>query len=74
MLSVLFNSGCKRTAGLVITGIDSETAGAFAFRIQSSDLCLLPELGPQNHSYCSSHPERCCLFPALNSGSRGAAG
>eukprot|EP00959_Pyramimonas_sp_CCMP1952_P362634 7594281-Pyramimonas_sp.AAC.1 len=25
--------------------------------IQSSELGLLPELGPQNYSYCSSHPE-----------------
>eukprot|EP00959_Pyramimonas_sp_CCMP1952_P425253 8907610-Pyramimonas_sp.AAC.1 len=36
--------------------------------------CLLLELAPQNYSYCSSHPERCCPFSALNSGSRGAAG
>eukprot|EP00959_Pyramimonas_sp_CCMP1952_P123371 2579258-Pyramimonas_sp.AAC.1 len=24
-----------------------------------------------NYSYCSSHPERCCRFPAPNSGCRG---
>eukprot|EP00959_Pyramimonas_sp_CCMP1952_P055436 1158802-Pyramimonas_sp.AAC.1 len=51
--------------------IDSETSGASACRIESSQLCLLPELGPRNYSYCSSHPVRCCGFPALSSGCRG---
>eukprot|EP00959_Pyramimonas_sp_CCMP1952_P270616 5657215-Pyramimonas_sp.AAC.1 len=49
------------------------TSGASAFGIQSSELCPLPELGPPNCSYCSSYVERCCRFPALNSGCRGAA-
>eukprot|EP00959_Pyramimonas_sp_CCMP1952_P194872 4075082-Pyramimonas_sp.AAC.1 len=37
-----------------------------ACRIQSSELCLLSELGPRSCSYCSSHPERCCGFSALH--------
>eukprot|EP00959_Pyramimonas_sp_CCMP1952_P301532 6308713-Pyramimonas_sp.AAC.1 len=74
MLSVLCtNPSCRGAPWLIITAIDLETSGASAFRIQSSVLCLLPELGLRNYSYCLSHPERCCRFPALNSGC-GAAG
>eukprot|EP00959_Pyramimonas_sp_CCMP1952_P081641 1705420-Pyramimonas_sp.AAC.1 len=29
---------------------------------------------PRNYSYCSSHPGRCCRFPALNSAAGGATG
>eukprot|EP00959_Pyramimonas_sp_CCMP1952_P336965 7056431-Pyramimonas_sp.AAC.1 len=51
-------------------GIGSERSGAPPCRIQSSELCLLLELGPSNYSYCSSYPERCCGFPALSSSCR----
>eukprot|EP00959_Pyramimonas_sp_CCMP1952_P194371 4064397-Pyramimonas_sp.AAC.1 len=53
-----------------MTGIDLETTGASACRM-NCELCLLPELGPRNCSHCSSHPERCCGFPALTSGCSG---
>eukprot|EP00959_Pyramimonas_sp_CCMP1952_P288081 6024407-Pyramimonas_sp.AAC.1 len=41
-------------------------------RARNSVCC--PKLGSRNYSYCSSHPARRCLFSALNSGCRGAAG
>ncbi len=59
---------------LLGTAIDLKTSGASACGSQSSELGLLPELGPRTCSYCSSHLERCCRFSALNSGCRGAAG
>eukprot|EP00959_Pyramimonas_sp_CCMP1952_P427956 8962481-Pyramimonas_sp.AAC.1 len=68
------NSGCRGATELVLTGIDSETSVASAYRIQSSELGLLPELGPRNYSYYSSHLQRWCRFSALNSGCKGAAG
>eukprot|EP00959_Pyramimonas_sp_CCMP1952_P402713 8438840-Pyramimonas_sp.AAC.1 len=43
-----------------------KTSGAFACRIRSFQLGLLPELDPRSCSYFSSHPERCCRFPALD--------
>eukprot|EP00959_Pyramimonas_sp_CCMP1952_P458773 9477184-Pyramimonas_sp.AAC.1 len=58
----------RGAAGLVVTEIDLETSAASACRIQSSELGLLPELGLRNYSYCSSHAERCCRFPALKLG------
>eukprot|EP00959_Pyramimonas_sp_CCMP1952_P121324 2537004-Pyramimonas_sp.AAC.1 len=54
--------------------MDLETSGASACGIQSSEIGLLPELGPRSCSCCSSHPERCCRLSALNSGCSGAAG
>eukprot|EP00959_Pyramimonas_sp_CCMP1952_P305217 6387392-Pyramimonas_sp.AAC.1 len=57
-------------AGLVLTGIDSETSDASVCRMQRSELCLILELGLPNYSYCSSHLERCDY--ARNSGCRGA--
>eukprot|EP00959_Pyramimonas_sp_CCMP1952_P102617 2146555-Pyramimonas_sp.AAC.1 len=45
-------------AWLVITRIDSETSGASVFRIQSFELCLLPELGLRKYSHCASYPDR----------------
>eukprot|EP00959_Pyramimonas_sp_CCMP1952_P270832 5661894-Pyramimonas_sp.AAC.1 len=59
---------------MAVTGIDLKTSGASTCRVQSSELGLLSELGQQNYLYCSSYPERCCRFSALNSGCRGAAG
>eukprot|EP00959_Pyramimonas_sp_CCMP1952_P325291 6808794-Pyramimonas_sp.AAC.1 len=53
--SSVLNSGCGEATGLVIRETDSETSGASACRIQSSELGLLPELGPRNYSYCSSN-------------------
>eukprot|EP00959_Pyramimonas_sp_CCMP1952_P074995 1567211-Pyramimonas_sp.AAC.1 len=50
---------------MAVTGIDLKTSGASACRIQGSEIGLLPELGQQNCSYCSSYPERCCRFSAL---------
>eukprot|EP00959_Pyramimonas_sp_CCMP1952_P313164 6555146-Pyramimonas_sp.AAC.1 len=55
-VSVL-NSSCRAATVLAVTAIHLKTSGSFACRIQSSELGLLPELGPHNHSYCSSHPE-----------------
>eukprot|EP00959_Pyramimonas_sp_CCMP1952_P207111 4332519-Pyramimonas_sp.AAC.1 len=66
MLSAL-DTGCRGATGLLLTGIDSETLGASFCEIQSSELGVLPELGPQNCSYLSSHLERCCPFSALDS-------
>eukprot|EP00959_Pyramimonas_sp_CCMP1952_P468448 9493274-Pyramimonas_sp.AAC.1 len=60
--------------GLVLTEIDSETSGAPACRIQSSELGVLPELASQNYSYSSSHLQMCNPFSALNSSCKGAAG
>eukprot|EP00959_Pyramimonas_sp_CCMP1952_P250396 5233646-Pyramimonas_sp.AAC.1 len=47
---------------MTISGIDSETSGAPARQMQSSELGVLPELGLRNYSYSSSHLERCCRF------------
>eukprot|EP00959_Pyramimonas_sp_CCMP1952_P273730 5721506-Pyramimonas_sp.AAC.1 len=56
---------------MVVTRSDLESLSASACRIQSSELGLLPELGPRNYSYCSRHHERYCRLSALNSGCRG---
>ncbi len=65
------NSGCKGAAGLVITGIDSETSGASACCIQMSELGLILELDSRNYLHCSSDLERLSIF-ARNSGCRRA--